>query len=306
MVTEQTYTDMTGTPRKRRLLRFNDRVESAIWIDNLDENSRPKKYESAVRYTALLHMGVPFAPEAKSALFIGLGGGVGPTEFHNDYGMDVDAVDIDSEVLRIAQQWFFLKPSDTLRLHVADGRGFLTCSDKKRDIIVLDAYSSGGSIPFHLITEEFYELVREHLNPGGVMVSNLISSLDGKGSAIFKSSYKTQYSAGFQNVYVFPRFNLKSEPYNRVKDDYFRDQGMNIITVATLDPKRFSVEELTASARQLIRNEEGRPVLPRFTEYIELLYRVEPFVREEVLSGMKDTVILTDDFAPTDTMYAGF
>ena len=306
MVTEQMSFDIDGKERKRRLLRFNDRTESAIFIDNLDATGKPKVYQSAVSYTALLHMGVLFKPEAKTALFVGIGGGIGPMEFHDHYGMQVDAVDVDPEVVRVAEEWFYLAPSDALKVHVSDGRRFLARSDRKYDIIILDAYSSGGSIPWHLVTRQFYELVKRHLAPDGVMVSNLISALDGKGSGIFKSAYKTMYAAGFENVYVFPRFSLPGEKMRQTpKDDYFRDRGMNIITVATQDRKRMSGEELTASARQIMLRAEHSAKLPHLDQYAAFLHRMPYAEREDVLKNM-DGVVFTDDYAPTDTMYAGF
>ncbi|MBN1809253.1 MAG: fused MFS/spermidine synthase [Planctomycetes bacterium] len=307
MVTEQQQFDINGKLRRRRLLRFNDRTESAVYIDKLNNSGRPEHYESAVRYTALLHMGLPFAPHARKALFIGLGGGIGPTEFHDHYGMDVDAVDVDAEVVRTAQQWFFLKPSDSLRLHVMDGRRFLQQSDDLYDIIVLDAYSSGGAIPFHLITTEFYSLVRRRLAPDGVAVSNLISSIDGKGSGIFRSAYKTMYAAGFENLYIFPRFYLKGEARpGYARDDQFRNRGMNIITVASPDPRRLGREEVLARARLLARGDGRRVVLPRFEEYVAFLHPMPFSGRDEVLDNMNDAIVFTDDYAPTDTMYAGF
>ena len=46
-------------------------------------------------------------------------------------------------------------------------------------MIVIDAFYA-DSIPFHLATREFLELVRERLAPGGVVVVNVIGALHGR------------------------------------------------------------------------------------------------------------------------------
>jgi len=61
------------------------------------------------------------------------------------------------------------------RAYVADGRQFLAAMGGKVDFIVLDAYSS-DTIPFHLITREFFELVRSRLTHDGLLAINYIGS----------------------------------------------------------------------------------------------------------------------------------
>ena len=63
---------------------------------------------------------------------------------------------------------------DNPRLHVftADGRPYLAGTDKRYDIIAVDAYHQ-PYIPFYLATEEFFRLVRDHLAPGGAVALNV-------------------------------------------------------------------------------------------------------------------------------------
>ena len=45
---------------------------------------------------------------------------------------------------------------------------------------MIDAFYA-DSIPFHLATHEFLQLVRERLTPGGVVVVNIIGAVTGDG-----------------------------------------------------------------------------------------------------------------------------
>ena len=52
-----------------------------------------------------------------------------------------------------------------------DARPYLRRTDARYDVISVDAYRQ-PYIPFYLTTEEFFELVRERLAPGGVVIVN--------------------------------------------------------------------------------------------------------------------------------------
>jgi spermidine synthase len=86
---------------------------------------------------------------------------------------EVDAVEIDAELNEIAEKYFGLKPRPGLRLHAADARPWLRQQeDAKFDAIMIDAYRQ-PYIPFYLTTKEFFELVRDRLSPGGVVMINV-------------------------------------------------------------------------------------------------------------------------------------
>ena len=77
------------------------------------------------------------------------------------------------------------------------------------DAIVVDAFYS-DSIPFHLATREFLELARSRLRPGGVVVTNIIGTVKGDESRLFRSMLRT-YRAVFPTVAIHPVL----EPGNR-------------------------------------------------------------------------------------------
>jgi spermidine synthase len=84
----------------------------------------------------------------------------------------IDGVEIDPEVTKVGRRFFGLGDNPRLHVHTADGRPFLQETDKRYDVIEIDAYHQ-PYIPFYLATREFFRLAHEHLKPGGVLVLNV-------------------------------------------------------------------------------------------------------------------------------------
>jgi spermidine synthase len=82
----------------------------------------------------------------------------------------VDGVEIDGELTEIGRRFFDLE-NPNLRVHHEDARPWLRASEGGYDVIMVDAYRQ-PYIPFYLATEEFFELVRDRLAPGGVVIVN--------------------------------------------------------------------------------------------------------------------------------------
>jgi len=111
-------------------------------------------------------------PPASMAI---LGNGAGTTA--RAYGRyfpetDVDGVEIDGELSDIGRKYFDLRARPGLRLFAEDARPFLRRIDRRYDAIFVDAYRQ-PYIPFYLTTREFFELARDRLNPGGVVIVNV-------------------------------------------------------------------------------------------------------------------------------------
>ena len=83
----------------------------------------------------------------------------------------IDAVEIDGDLNEIGKRYFGLRERPGLRLHAQDARPFLAGTERRYDAIFIDAYRQ-PYIPFYLATREFFELARQHLTPGGVVVLN--------------------------------------------------------------------------------------------------------------------------------------
>jgi len=138
--------------------------------------------------------------EAKDVLVLGVGAGKIPTALSETYGMKVDAVDINNVVLEVAVKYFGMTPSRNLKLHAIDARVYLKSTDKKYDVIAMDVFKFINEvyvIPPHVTTVEYFELLKDHLNEGGVLMIMIVEE-----GTFFDSEYKTIESV-FEYVYLF-------------------------------------------------------------------------------------------------------
>jgi len=256
-----------------RHLHFDNSNQSAMNLDNPDLQ--------VFEYTRYLHLPMLFAPDTKSALFVGLGGGSVPKRYLRDYpDVTIDAVELDPEVIYVAREYFALPDDERLKVHSQDGRLFVKQTDLQYDLIMLDAYFA-ESIPFHLTTKEFLEEVRARLAPDGVVAANLIGALGGERSRLFRSMLRT-YEDVFPSVYVFP-----VGPFRGATDPFVR----NIIVIATLSEERLSRRDL--ELRAIEAGQRGGLEID-VTPYLANL------IESEIPTA--DVPVLTDDYAPVDSL----
>jgi spermidine synthase len=90
---------------------------------------------------------------------------------------EIDGVEIDPAVSRVGRDYFGLEDNPRLTVHDADARPFLRRTERRYDLIVVDAYHQ-PYVPFYLATREFFGLVRERLAPGGIVALNVAAVPD--------------------------------------------------------------------------------------------------------------------------------
>jgi spermidine synthase len=88
---------------------------------------------------------------------------------------EVDGVELDPAVSDAGRRYFELGEIGTLTVHDQDARSFLRQTDTYYDVIIVDAYRP-PYVPFYLATKEFFELVRDRLNPGGIVALNVATT----------------------------------------------------------------------------------------------------------------------------------
>jgi spermidine synthase len=111
-------------------------------------------------------------------LVIGNAGGTIARAYGRYYpDVHIDGVEIDPKLNDVARRFFGAGDNPRLRLIAADGRPFLEGTDSRYDLIVVDAYRQ-PYVPFQLATQEFFELAREHLRPGGAIALNIAATPD--------------------------------------------------------------------------------------------------------------------------------
>jgi spermidine synthase len=155
-----------------------------------------------LEYTRLVFAALFINERPLKVLIIGLGGGALPRAI-NRYIPDaeIDVVDIDPDVLEVAERYFMFKPGEMVKVHIGDGRLFIqemakNNSGKRYDMVILDAFNS-NSIPRHLITKEFLKEVIQVLDPKGVVAANVLFD-----NRLFHFMLKT-YRKVFKRCYLF-------------------------------------------------------------------------------------------------------
>jgi spermidine synthase len=155
-----------------------------------------------LEYTRLVFAALLVNDKPFKVLIIGLGGGALPRAI-NRYipDVEIDVVDIDPDVVEVAERFFKFTSGEQIKVHIADGRSFIRdaaqkAPTKKYDLVILDAFNS-SSIPKHLITKEFLKELMQMLDPKGVVAANVL--IDNR---LFHSMLKT-YRKVFKRCYLF-------------------------------------------------------------------------------------------------------
>ena len=134
---------------------------------------RPGSYLTSNYWDGLVV--VPFAGLARApsrvAILGNAAGTVARAYGHYFPAGRIDAVEIDPELTEIGRRYFDMR-APHLAVHHEDARPWLRDSDGEYDVVILDAYRQ-PYIPFYLATREFFELVRDRLAPGGLVIVNV-------------------------------------------------------------------------------------------------------------------------------------
>ena len=251
----------------------------AYWQSGMDL-ADPRR--TVFPYSDYLHLPLVFRPDARRVLFVGLGGGAAPRRYHEDYAqMTIDVVEIDPAVIDASRRYFGVPRDARMRLVAQDGRLFVSRALDRYDVIILDAFLI-DTIPFHLATREFFETVRAHLTPGGVLASNVIGALDGPRSGFFRAVYKT-FREVFGAVYVFPTdWSL-----------YDSEESLRNIIVVAVNGSAPRSRGAVLAAAEAARAQAG-VTIERFVEAAGDLY-LKPI-------RIDDVPVLTDDYAPVELL----
>jgi spermidine synthase len=134
-----------------------------------------------VPYTRTMFASFLFKNPQERVLIVGLGGG-SMVRFLNHHlpQTQVDAVEIDPEIVKIAAEHFGTKPGRRTRIFTEDAFRYLERDHGTYDVIYMDAFLEPGSetdvrgIPKHLKTVRFLKSLQQKLSPGGVVAFNLV------------------------------------------------------------------------------------------------------------------------------------
>lgn len=170
------YVVETGVFRAMRFASMAGRDQSRIRPGHPDVLPMPYLRSAAVG------LGVPRPLER--LLVIGLGGGAFPRFVASQYpDVDIDTVEIDPVVARIAREYFGVAASEGLRIHVTDAVDYVQQQHAPYDYILLDAYGA-DDLPAALTSSIFLGRVRDRLRRGGVLAVNIAVRSDFRAQAL--------------------------------------------------------------------------------------------------------------------------
>jgi spermidine synthase len=245
---------------------FNKKIYVETVYNQNDDRELPLEYS---RY---MTAGVGYASKVNSVLEIGFGGGRIAWYLHRFMpDASITSVELDPAVVELARKYFGIKDEPKFDVVSRDGRIFLASSKERYDLILIDAFR-GPYVPFHLMTKEFYQLVKDHLAEGGVVAQNIDPS-----TMLFDSTVKTTHE-------VFPNMDFYlSEP--------------NVVMIAYGGAAR-SLEDLGAAAG-------ARQASLRLRYDIrDMLGARKHFDPDNPGIIDPQAKILTDDFAPVESLKA--
>jgi spermidine synthase len=258
---ETEYNDVFITKRGHQLV-MSFQIKGWDYTESVSNLLDPD--DLPLRYAQVMTIATIYPEAPRRILMLGLGGGSISTylgRFMPEAA--VTTVEIDPGVITAAKTYFGLRESDRMRYRAGDGRVFLNRDSERYDLILVDAYR-GGYVPFHLLTREFYGLVKQRLAPGGAAAFNVHD-----GSKLYTSTIKTLGE-------VFAALDL-----------YPTGRG-EVIAVATTTPVDAQTLERRAAALQA---QHGF----RFSLPDMLRWRMDK-PQSQAAGGD----LITDDFAPAD------
>lgn len=181
----------------------------------------------------------------------------------------IDVVEIDPGVTAIAYEQFGLARDTAIRPFNQDARQFLEAlpGSRRYDVILCDALND-VSVPYHLTTREFAEVVRRHLTEDGVYMVNLI---DGRQRLFVTAMLRTLQA-------VFADVALAS-----TGDDWETSPRTTFVVIASPSPiNRVALQAGSDHVKQWLIDDR----------------------RLEQLLAETPALILTDDFVPVDNLLA--
>lgn len=159
-------------------------------------------------YTRFYALGPRFVPQARQVLMLGGGGYSVPKWLLSGKSgldserLDITVVELDAAMTDSARRWFGLKDDARLTIRHEDARAFLNRQDDQYDLIFVDVFNSHYSVPFQMGTVEAAAGLRRAVAPGGAVLMNVISAVDGPDGRLFQGIWQA-LSTHFAEVRVY-------------------------------------------------------------------------------------------------------
>lgn len=222
-------------------------------------------------------------PDSMEVLILGMGTGTYATQCRKYFGdMNIEGVEIDEKITKLSRKYFALP--DDINVTTYDGRAFLNASDRKYDVIMVDAYQD-ITIPFQMSSVEFFRLVKSHLNENGVMVVNM--NMRGNDDGDINQYLADTISSVFGNVYTVEVDNSTNrELFASGNNDMMSVLNDNISGIKDAD-LRFMMNKvrdnsIAYNAGKLIMTDDNAPVELLGMKVIDKIIRDEVAYYKEI------------------------
>ncbi len=189
-----------------RILRLNEGqgIHSVWHPTQLSYNGPWEQFLAAPFFNA-----APFTPgQVHNMAIVGLAAGTIARQATVVFGaIPIDGYEIDPKIIEVGRKYFDMNEPN-LNAIAQDGRWGLEHSREKYSIIGVDAYRP-PYIPWHLTTQEFFQLVHDHLADDGVMAINvgrspsdrrLVVDLAATIQTVFPSVYAVDVPESFNTM----------------------------------------------------------------------------------------------------------
>jgi spermidine synthase len=195
-----------------------------------------KPHDLLVMYTRYMFLSYLFRPEQEKVMIVGLGGG-SMIHFlkHYDPKVKVDVLEIDPEVVKIADKYFGIKSGGNVNVITGDAFEYFKKTKEKYDVIYMDAFlkpsvkTDPTGVALRLKTIKFYKELQKCLTP--------------KGMVVFNINPHEKIEDDFKNIRdAFPQSYVFELP---------REEGN--VAVGSMAPKRIARADLLTAARELER-----------------------------------------------------
>jgi spermidine synthase len=206
----------------------------------------------------------------KSILIWGLGAGVYARAMA-EAGSQVTVIEIDPMSEKVAREYFGLPSS--VKVIIGDARTETLRLAENYDVIILDAFS-GDTPPFHLLTREAFQSLRDRLAPNGSIIANIVGGISGPESRVVASVVATMEDVFGKTTVFSPNWRLAEN-----KEANF---------VSTMFLVTGEIPETPA------------PFTMKISEDVRRINYIESVFASRIDLPRDQAVILTDDFAPLE------
>ncbi len=162
-------------------------------------------YNGSLPYVNYFLISYLLNPDISNILVIGLGSGriINDFEYLFENIKSIDVVDIEENILDIAEKYFGFKKSGRFNFILQDGIAYLNSTGKKYDLIISDTAGNDG-IDLRFLSKEYFKLIKKSIKKSGIFISNVCASPDFKHKDnIFFKKFFPLYKQNFENNMVF-------------------------------------------------------------------------------------------------------